>query len=488
MTSSKAFARIVVALIGVYSVLVLSRAPSFRSDVVYLANGNVLVVEQAWEENNEVKYRSGAVTQSLPKSAVRKIQAQKPVPAPDGATRRYGIGQESEPSSTRTARPSVEVPALRGKPASVTSEALKQLKENLKADPNDSQSKAQLVRALDALASLQSVRGELSDARVSLEEALALDRRNPTLLFNLAATHFRTGNYRAAEDLLVACLEVEGKDQGVHYLLGEAYYAQDKVSQAISQWNTALQFGLNPRISERLAKAHQESGVHNELGVLQSAHFILRYDRKVSDYRLGQHILTTLEALYRQFSAELTSRAPATVVVILYPDQTYFDVTRAPSWSGALFDGKIRVPTKGLTTVTDELTAVLAHELTHSFIRSLPGSGCPSWFNEGVAQLQEGKTAAKHGRWLAQLQKEGKLLSLETLKESVRGLPTESVATAYLEGLAAVEHLISGFGRGVVRTILELMGQNYNFERAFENTTRRSVAEFEHAWQESLGQ
>src|SRR5207249_63324 len=101
-----------------------------------------------------------------------------------------------------------------------------------------------------------------------------------------------------------------------------------------------------------------------------------------SDRRLGQEILDTLEDLYNHLSRDLTSLAPATVAVILYPDQIYFDITQAPSWTGAVFDGKIRVPTRGLTGVTDRLRAILAHELAHSFIASLPGRGAQSGFRK----------------------------------------------------------------------------------------------------------
>ena len=119
-------------------------------------------------------------------------------------------------------------------------------------------------------------------------------REDLATLTNLAIVNYRMGNYRASEDLLLACIGRDKRDQEIHFLLGEAYYAQEKVAQAINQWTEALQLGPNPRISARLEKARKESGVHSELGVLQSAHFILRYDRKVSDYQLGQQILTTL--------------------------------------------------------------------------------------------------------------------------------------------------------------------------------------------------
>ena len=54
-------------------------------------------------------------------------------------------------------------------------------------------------------------------------------------------------------------------------------------------------------------------------------------------------------------------------MVLLYPNQDFRDITRAPNWVGALNDGKIRIPVSGLTQMTPDLARVLKHELTHSF-------------------------------------------------------------------------------------------------------------------------
>ncbi|MGH9428605.1 MAG: peptidase MA family metallohydrolase [Terriglobia bacterium] len=473
---------IVKAVASALSLLLL--ASPVRADVIYLTNGNVLVVEKVWEEGTEVRYEAGGRVQNLPKSAVKKIQQQKALPAPEGTTPRYGIAiNDRSPAIEKS--PS-KVISLQSGPANVSKELLNRLRENLKSDPSAPHAKSEITQALNSLASLQVAQGDLSSAKSSLEEALTLDRNDRSTLANLAIVNYRTGNYRASEDLLLMCLEMDKHDQSIHFLLGEAYYAQEKVAQAINQWTEALQFGPNPEISARLEKARKESGVHSELGVLQSAHFILRYDRKVSDYQLGQQILTSLEGLYRQLSVELTSQPPATVAVILYPDQTYFDITRAPSWSGALFDGKIRVPTRGLSSVTPELSAVLVHELTHAFIRSLPGRGCPSWFNEGVAQFQEGKSVSNHRRWLDALNKEGRLMPLIELKGSFVGLPADVASLAYHEGLAAIEFLVASEGRTTIRKILDLMAQNYNFESAFQSVLNKSVEKFDAEWRGSL--
>jgi len=457
-----------------------------RADIIYLTNGSVLVVEKAWEEGGEVRYQASGKVQNLPKSAVNRIQEQKPLPAPEGSARRYGIAVSDHIPSVEKLTPTQSI-GFRGNPQAVSKELLNRLRENFRSTPSDAHAKLELIQGLNSLAAIQAAQGDLAGAKNSLEEALGLDKKIVTTLANLAVVNYRTGNYRASEDLLLSCLEIENRDQTIYSLLGDAYYAQDKVGQAIKQWTEALRLGPSPEISARLEKARNESGVHSELGVLQSAHFILRYDRKVSDYQLGQQILTTLEGLYRQLSTELISQPPATVAVILYPDQAYFDITKAPSWSGALFDGKIRVPTQGLSSVTPELSAVLVHELTHAFIRSLPGRGCPSWFNEGVAQVQEGRSGSSHRKWLEALNKEGRLIPLTRLKGSFVGLPAAAASVAYSEGLAAVEFLAASAGKSSIRKILDLMGENYNFESAFQGAMQKSVEQFDVEWRGSLG-
>jgi len=91
-----------------------------------------------------------------------------------------------------------------------------------------------------------------------------------------------------------------------------------------------------------------------------------------------------------------------TIVVLLYPNQDFRDITRSPNWVGALNDGKIRVPVSGLTQMTPDLARVLKHELTHSFVRQITLGRCPTWLNEGLAQLEEGSTtAALEASWRA---------------------------------------------------------------------------------------
>jgi len=458
--------------------LLCATAQKLVADVIYLNDGTVLLVEKAWIEGEEVKYQTSRGLQSLPKSRVREIQAENLPPAPK-TPQRWSLANIASGSGTAT--PTGTPPDS----VEFSAETLKKLRQNLSTKPTDAEARAELVRALNSAAWLQVTRGDLSGARANLEEALSLDKRDSILVSNLAVVHLRMSNYQAAEALLRSYLNVDRNNQEAHYLLGESYYGQEKLAEAIDEWNAGLRLGPHPEMSRSLEKAQKELRVHDQLGEVLSTHFILRYDRKVSDQQLGQQILNTLEALYSQLTMELMSKPPATIVVILYPDQTFFDITRAASWAGAVFDGKIRVPTKGLTGLTPVLRATLIHELTHAFVAALP-QDCPTWFNEGVAQLQEGESAAPLRRMLEQLSQTDRFIPLRNLQLSFSKLPEATADIAYAESLSATEYLVKQHGKSSIRSILELMSQNYSFENAFTATVRKSVAEFESAWQRDL--
>jgi tetratricopeptide (TPR) repeat protein len=316
-----------------------------------------------------------------------------------------------------------------------------------------------------------------------MEEARRLDPENIAILLDVAVIHLRLGSYQAAETLLRTGLQLQNNNQDVHYLLGEALYAQEKITDAVSQWTAGLLFGPHPAMARSLDQARQEVKLHEGMGGQQSAHFILRYDRAVSDQQLGQQILAALESLYASLSSALVSRPPATVAVILYPDQDYYNITRSPGWTGGLFDGKIRIPTRGLTGVTPQLMGVLTHELTHAFMASLP-QDIPIWFHEGVAQLMEGATADR--RRLAQLRQKDQIIALTNLEDSFMGLSNTAAEVAYLQSLSVVEYFVAQSGKSALRNLLDLMAKNYNFENAFRTVTRRTVSEFEIAWQREL--
>jgi len=78
-----------------------------QADVIYLKNGNVLVVEQAWEEGDQVKYQTASGLQMIPLASVKQLQGQKAAPAdpshnqPVRAVVIRGQGPPTTPTVTR---------------------------------------------------------------------------------------------------------------------------------------------------------------------------------------------------------------------------------------------------------------------------------------------------------------------------------------------------------------------------------------------------
>ena len=89
-------------------------------------------------------------------------------------------------------------------------------------------------------------------------------------------------------------------------------------------------------------------------------------------------------------------------------------------------------------------------------------------------------------KWLDTLNKEGQLIPLKALNGSFVGLSADAASLAYHEGLAAVEFLVASEGRTAIRKILDLMGQNYNFESAFQSVLNKTVEKFDAEWRGSL--
>src|SRR6187549_3858616 len=62
-----------------------------RADVIYLYDGNILLVDKAWIEGDEVKYQTSRGVRSVPKTSVRRVQAEKLVDVP--SPKKWTLGE-----------------------------------------------------------------------------------------------------------------------------------------------------------------------------------------------------------------------------------------------------------------------------------------------------------------------------------------------------------------------------------------------------------
>jgi hypothetical protein len=231
-------------------------------------------------------------------------------------------------------------------------------------------------------------------------------------------------------------------------------------------------------VKQALEKAERDRSVEKSYREGESAHFLLKYSGAAAP-DLARAMLRELEEDYRFLESGLDYSPPEPIGVILYTDQSFMDITRAPQWAGAINDGRIRVPVQGLSSVTPDLRRVLTHELTHSFITQKTRGRCPTWLQEGVAQWMEGRRSGAAAALLVQSYERHSAASLAALEGFWTGLSSDAAAFAYAWSLAAVESIIAAGGMGDVERLLGAVANGPSTEAALRDVLREDYADFE---------
>jgi Peptidase MA superfamily len=237
----------------------------------------------------------------------------------------------------------------------------------------------------------------------------------------------------------------------------------NRAADAVTQWKRAMEIKPDEETQHALEKAERDAREEAEYHEGETTHFRLKYNGGAAP-ELAQEVLKTLESEFDEIASTLNYVPPEPFGVILYTNQTFMDITRAPSWSGALNDGRIRVPVEGLTSMTDELARVLKHELTHSFVGQKTGGRCPVWLQEGIAQYMEGKRSRSNAGSLSAAYEHHMEFSLLSYESSWLNLPRDAASNAYAWSLAVVETIITVNGVDDLERILERLAAGSSAE------------------------
>ena len=162
---------------------------------------------------------------------------------------------------------------------------------------------------------------------------------------------------------------------------------------------------------------------------------------------------------------------------MLYTQQSFADITRAPNWVGALNDGRLRIPVQGLSSVTPELARVLKHELTHSFVGQKSRGRAPTWLQEGVAQWMEGRRSSAVAGALLDAAGQGGAPPIQSLEGSWMGLPGNSAAFAYAWSLAIVESIVQSGGISDISRLLDRIATSPTTEAALRDALHCDYAD-----------
>ena len=456
-----------------------------RADVIYLRNGKKLSVERAWEDGGRIHYERNGNVFGFSKELVERIESGPYRPEPrdvvsPGAIQR----QQSVPVEVLDEALSLGDASGVNDPEVIRDGQLDQtrltgIENEFRLQPANAERKLRYQKALRDVVQWQIKRNDLGSALSSIDSYLRLDPDNLPANLTLGWLLIKRGQYPQAENVLLKSLVQNNQSAELHYLLGSVYYHQDRNALAVRELQQSLDQRYRPEVESLLKKIQQENLAENDFKQANSLHFIVRYEGNESNRALGQGILASLERSFTELENQLDYSPRDSIAVVLYPDEVFQDVTKMPGWVGALNDGKIRFPIKGLTFVDDAVRGILKHELTHSFIRLKTAGNCPLWFNEGLAQYLSGDSSKSFLPLAKQAIVQKRFPALSQLEGPFIGMDADRAAWAYQESLLATEFLMMKYGLADVQKLLENTGKSGTFSTGLRTALRREYAELQ---------
>jgi tetratricopeptide (TPR) repeat protein len=438
----------------------LACAAAARADKIVLKNGQQIVASNVREDGDKIRYETSAGELSLPRNIVDHIER--------------GLSPMTQSPAAAAATLNIKPPEVSAADAVAMDIAVvhdgavdREYIARLENDARGGNAAAKLKAAMahHVAAQFELSRGDLEHALVDERTAATFAPQDATLLMNVAYLYLKNSEYNQALDYLQRAERVAPRSADLYKLEGWSYYGLNRLADAIDAWKKSLALRADAETQAALEKALRDKFEEDSYRENESAHFKLKYNG-AAEPALAREILRTLEGHFESIASELNYTPPEAIGVVLYTQQDFADITQAPSWVGALNDGRIRVPVQGLTEVNSELSRVLKHELTHSFVAQMTRSRAPVWLQEGVAQWMEGKRSDQNAAVLVQVWDAGQAASLGKLEGSWMGLPGNVARYSYAWALANVEYIVETQGMNDLDRILERVGDGESPEEA----------------------
>ncbi|MFZ0808054.1 MAG: tetratricopeptide repeat protein [Candidatus Sulfotelmatobacter sp.] len=449
--------------------LIFAALASASADTIHLKNGRTIVADHVRENGSHYEYDLGDDSYAIPKSLVDHVDAGvSPAHAASGSAKIADL-QSFTPVDSLANESSVFVEIV--KEGKVDPDVLTRLEHK---------GNAELSATANFIAGkFEFDHGNVAQSRQYFESALRFQPDNSTILTYYAALLVRTGNAAQAVPYAQRATRSAPDSADAYTMLGYSQFASDRTKEAVSSWKRALELRPDAAVQQLLAKAQREQNVESDFTQHESSHFVLHYEGKQTSEAFRSQIVQALESDYDDLARDLGNPPRDSILVTLYTEQAFFDVTHAPSWSGAMNDGKLRIPVSGLSSMTPELAHVLKHELAHSFITQLSGGRCPPWLHEGIAQMLEPKSLNGDGRQLAVLFKSQQNIPLNALEGSFMSFSGGQAYLAYAESLAAVTYINDSYGIGDIQRILQRLSQGDSTEAALRATIHSDYGQLE---------
>ncbi len=308
-------------------------------------------------------------------------------------------------------------------------------------------------------------------------EALELLPDNPSLLLGAGAAAHARGKERQAMASLQRALQIEPRLTQASALLGSIAFDEGDSELAIQTYEQALKYAPdNDRLKRQLAIWRRETRVHETFSDRTYGRFRVLFEGR-EEQSLAMQATAVLDSAFYKIGRALGEFPPNTIVTVLYTEQQFRDITRAPAWSGGQYDGRIRIPVAGAANNPQLFERVLVHELSHAIVANIAPHAVPVWLDEGLAQHFEGADPDAARR---RLSAGGRFIPLSQLEHSFGRLGAADAQVAYDESLLAVGVLLDRPGFSWVR-LLHRLRDGATFKDAIANSGY-TYEDFEAGW------
>ena len=284
-------------------------------------------------------------------------------------------------------------------------------------------------------------------------DALALRPDDPVLLMGSGAAAHAQGKQKDAMTRLRQALTMKPDLTPASVLLGRIAFDEGEVDLAVRTYESALKYAPgDAEIARTLDEWRKDAGIHGSFDELRYERFRILFEGH-DERSLAIDATRVFNSAFFRIAGRLGEYPSGTIVAVLYTEQQFRDVTRAPKWSGGAYDGRIRMPVAGAAQQPELFEKVLTHELTHAVIAGIAPTGVPAWLNEGLAQYFDGTDANGAKRRMRAL---GRAIPLKHLEGGFGGLGAADAQVAYDESLLAVSLIAERPGFGWTRLLHQL--------------------------------
>jgi len=315
-------------------------------------------------------------------------------------------------------------------------------------------------------------------ALIHFERAVETNEENVDAWKGLAFVHMQQKETREAVRALERAHDLAPGDADVALALSRLLYQSDDLTEAENVLSSLLtRKPGHAEAAKLLARMRRDSSVEERFQSNDTGHFRLKFDG-VENAGAGALVAAILEEAYSKVGADFHYYPPDPVVVILYAQNDFQSVSGSPDWSRGIYDGKIRIPVGGVNERSEELEDVIFHEYTHVVVNQITRGHCPTWLNEGLAQVEEPSADGGKQALLSTLKRRG-TVPLGGLEGSFMKLPKAQAALAYAQGYAAVLYVSESYSFYHLRQILDRIGEGQRPEEAVRSVLHFGYEELE---------